>query len=87
MVKFIGTCVELSARHLEDYDVTEREITAKTFRKHVGPEVYRELERRLGYDKHLRLADDYAVSFGKGKWRGKPAVCLRWSSIHHIYLV
>ena len=79
--EFIGTCVNLRARDLYEYDDTERTIGYKTFLKHVGREIVDELDADFG----VPLRKDWAVSFGRGKWKGKPAVCLHHSSIHHLW--
>lgn len=85
MSEFIGTCGSLPPSQLDQFDDSARDITYRTFMKHLGSEVVREFESALGYGRHLRLKDDYHVSYQKGKWRGKPAVCCMWSSIHHIW--
>lgn len=84
MSEFIGRCDHLRCQDLEEYDDTERTITNRTFRKLVGREMYLELEQMTGYDRHLRLANDWHVSYGRGKWKGNPCACLHWSSYHHI---
>jgi hypothetical protein len=86
-VEFIGTCVGLRFRDLQAYDDSEREITYRTFRKHVGADVIREINENIGYPGPgvLTLASDYHVRYGKGKWKGKPAVCMHHSAIHHIW--
>jgi hypothetical protein len=93
--RYVGRCDQLRAEHLSDYDDSERVITAATFKRHLGVEAYRDLEIKLGYRSpsgriecpDLKLASDYAVSFGKGRWRGKPCVCCHWSAYHHIWLI
>lgn len=78
----------MRAKDLHDYDDTERSITYRTFVKHVGVETIRELNSALGYSgSKLSLKNDWAVSYGKGKWRGRPAVCMHHSSIHHIWTI
>jgi hypothetical protein len=88
-VTFVGTCVQLSAADLDDFDDSVRQITNRTFRKHLGPDLYREFEACLGYGREigLWLSRDYCVSYHKGRWKGKPAICCMWSSIHHIWLI
>jgi hypothetical protein len=81
MLHFIGTCVELQANDLDDFDSSAREISYKTFRKHVGPEIIRELNEAFS----VPVGKDWAVSFEKGKWKGKPAVCMHHSCIHHLW--
>lgn len=81
MPEFVGTCVHLSADDLHAYDDSEREITYHTFVKHLGRELIQEINRWSG----VPVGRDKHVSFGKGKWRGKPCVCLHHSAIHHIW--
>lgn len=97
MVEFVGTCVAFTLAELQAYDETERDITYRTFAKHVGPEVIREINCGEGigcarYDYEpgragLTLKQDWHVTFGKGKWKGKPAVGMHHSSIHHIWII
>lgn len=87
MIEFIGTCVHLPVHRLDEYDESSRDITHRTFRKHVGPEMATQINTEMGYGDcpRLSLATDWSVSFSKGKWRGKKAVCVMHSSIHHIW--
>jgi hypothetical protein len=84
-VTFIGTCVGLRCEDLNDYDDSSRDIGYATFLKHVGKDLIRELERDFGYKRPLTLKSDWHISYSKGKWKGKPAVCMMHSSIHHIW--
>jgi hypothetical protein len=79
--EFIGTCIGLEAKDLWDYDDSERKIKYLTFRKHVGREVVDELDARFG----VPLRRDWHVSFERGKWKGRPCVCLHHSAIHHLW--
>ena len=83
MKYFIGTCVGLRANDLDDFDNSARGITYQTFRKHVGMEVVKELNEAFSVPIHT----DWAVRFEKGKWKGKPAVCMHHSSIHHLWAI
>ena len=80
---FVGTCVTLPARELDKFDESSRDITYRTFAKHVGRAEIQELNKSFG----VPISRDWHVKFAKGKWRGKPAVCLFHSSIHHIYTI
>lgn len=85
---FIGTCVYLDANDLDEFDDSSIKITNRTFRKHLGKESYLKIEKELGYsDNWLRLANDWHVSYAKGKWKGKTAICLFHSHIHHIWTI
>jgi len=91
---FIGRCDALEAEDLHAYDDSSRDIQAATFRRIVGPSLYRQLESNLGYtdedgrpyNRGLSLATDWSVRFTAGKWRGKPAAVCHWSAYHHVYL-
>lgn len=83
MLYFIGTCVGLPATELDKFDDSARGITYRTFRKYVGKEIMDELNSNFGVPLHK----DWAVSFQIGKYRGKKAVCLYHSSIHHLWEV
>ena len=82
MITFLGTCIHLSPLILDEYDSSEKEISYKTFRKHLGKEIINELNLSFGVPLHK----DYAVSFGKGKINGKTAFCLHHSAIHHLWI-
>jgi len=61
-----------------------RQVTYSTFRKRcVG---LPEIERALGYDKHLRMENDCAVGFHKSKYRGARAFYFDHSRIEHIFV-
>lgn len=81
VAEFVGTCVSLKAEDLEAYDETEREITYRTFIRRVGTEVV------ASFGSHPPLKRDWHVHYGKGKWRGRPAVCLHHSRIHYIWII
>lgn len=81
MKHFIGTCVGLEAEDLEAFDDSAREITYKTFARHLGREGIREINRWAG----VAISKDWHVSFERGKWKGNPAVCLHHSGIHHLW--
>jgi hypothetical protein len=91
--QFVGRCDSLECQDLQDFDDSMQDITAGTMRKHLGSEMWKWIEGSLGYydengkpDSSLRLANDWAVGFEKGKWKGKPALCIRWSAYHHIFV-
>lgn len=85
MVTFIGTCVDLRVRDLNAYDDSARDITYRTFRKHVGGEVIDEIHQQTGGVPHI--SQDYGVTFSRGRWKGRPAACMMHSSIHHLWYI
>jgi hypothetical protein len=69
------------------YDA-EREVTFKTFSKHVD---WKPVAEDLGYivkagKRGLRLSRDRAVSFTRSKWKGQRCYAMEWSRIDHVFL-
>lgn len=65
-----------------------REITYRTFAKHVNVEA---LAKNMGYaygrqEQGLRLSADYAVHFFRSVIRGLPCYYMDWSRIEHIFM-
>lgn len=89
MFQFLGTCTELPASMTMQIVDDGREVTRKTFLKHVGLAKMREMEKRLGYKDHpsrgLMMANDYAVSYYRSKFRGRLIYYFCWSSIEFIF--
>lgn len=83
-VRFVGTCVSLGSYWLDRYDDSSKDISYKTFRKYVGGDIVREINENVGVPP---ISRDWAVSFSKGLWKGKKAVCMMHSAIHHIWLI
>lgn len=84
---FIGRCDSLRAKDLDNFDESSVPITNRTFRKYLGAEDYKQFEKVLGYGRGLRLSKDWHVSYSKGMWKGKPAICCFWSAYHHILII
>ena len=63
-----------------------RSITYQTFCKNVGIEAVKEFEQYHGYDRFLRLKDDWAVSFNKSKIFGKTCYFIKWSGIEYVWI-
>ena len=97
---FLTTCVNCPGPHAGDAinEMVEaaREITWRTFRKYVSPKALSRLPLLSSYHWGqgpakkgafgLRIQDDYAVSFHKSTFRGRPCVFLVHSSIEHIFV-
>ena len=80
-------CVSpLSLKELNFIIDNSREIKNATFKKKIGNENYKELENTLGYNRALRLHDDWAVSYFKSKKpNGVEVAYLRHSAIEYVY--
>lgn len=81
MLYFIGTCIGLPAEKLHEFDDSMRSITYRTFLKHVGKDIVKELNRSFS----VPLSRDWSVSFATGKYNGKKAICLFHSGVHHLW--
>jgi hypothetical protein len=60
-------------------------ITRRTFLRHVHPESRKQIEKDLGYDGDLHIANDWAVSYYKGKLFGRTVVWIYHSSIEYVF--
>lgn len=78
--------------HTEVEDLIElinnsRDITYRTFCKHVAREAREKLFADLGYDRDFPITADFHVEFRKGKYMNEfPAYYLKWSGIEFVYL-
>jgi hypothetical protein len=65
------------------------EISRRTFLRYVEPDNLRALERALNYEAHprrgLTMAGDWAVSYFRSTFRGRPCVYFVWSAIEHVF--
>lgn len=84
-----ATCVNATGREVDAYDETEREISVKHAMRRIGQSALREAfpfyEWRPGKQRDLRFKDDYHISAGVGIFRGRRAVVIHHSSIHHFF--
>ena len=87
---FAFSCVESSAETIHEIIDNSKEITRKTFLKHVDSFNFREKEKDLGYESHpkkgLTMAADWHVSYHKSKYKNRVVYYFRWSSIEFIFL-
>lgn len=70
---------------LRDMIDNAKDITRRTFLKHVDLDQLKETEANLGYDKHLRMKDDYHVSYHRSTLHGKRVYYFKWSGIEHVF--
>lgn len=84
-----ATCVTSCRRYIEEMEDAAREVSRRTFLKHVDPEDRLKLECILGYAKHpkhgLTMAADYAVRYYRAKFKGELCYYVDWSSIFYIF--
>jgi 8-oxo-dGTP pyrophosphatase MutT (NUDIX family)/GNAT superfamily N-acetyltransferase len=71
---------------LEEIIENAKEILITTFKKKIGDENFREFSAMLGYDKHLRIENDYHVSYYKSKdLNGDTVYYVKHSAIEYIF--
>jgi len=95
---FHTTCVNSTLALLEPMIETARQITWATFLRHVSIDEIKSMFP--GYSWHgehcdpntgkptigFHIKDDFAVTFYKSKYDGKPCYYLDWSGIEHIFI-
>lgn len=82
---YTTNCVSANGADITAMKDSSREITRKTFLKYIDKSHLDTLENDLGYDKHLRMSQDWHVSYYKGTYRGKPCVYFVWSAIEYVF--
>lgn len=82
-------CVDAHGASIHQMVDDSREITRRTFLKHVDHESLQALEQLLAYARHpsqgLTMAADWHVSYHKSRYRGKPCVYFVHSAIEYIF--
>lgn len=90
MYRYITNCVNSTAKAINDMVYNNsREIAWRTFRKHVSIEDLQYLFPYYSYggrDERLHIKDDWAVTFNKSTYKGKPCYYLVHSAIEYIFV-
>ncbi len=81
--EYLTCCVTSTARLIDSMVESARQITCKTFlaRVNIDVEAFGYVRRGAG----LKLCDDWAVSFHKSIYNGKPCYYMCHSAIEYIY--
>jgi hypothetical protein len=89
---FHTTCVDSDGPSINAMNASAVPLSYATLRKHLGSALV-EVEERLNYDvgrarprNSLRMKNDWAVSYWRSTYQGKPCFFFRWSMIEHIFL-
>ncbi len=93
MKQFLRDCVSWPLSEVNDLnDMIEqnRQISLRTFRKHVDREQLDMIERQLGYvtrpwEKGLRMCNDHHVSYHASQLNSSPVVYIRHSAIEYVF--
>lgn len=84
--RYETNCVNSDACSINDMVERARRISSRTFRSELGQVLYHWLETLLGYERcAVRLDRDYAVTFHRSTYRGKPCVYVEHSRIEYIF--
>lgn len=75
-------CVNADGESITDMIDKTREITARTFFKHIS---LKEVSTLLGYDRHFPIKNDYHVSYYKSVFKNEPCYYLTHSAIEYIW--
>lgn len=89
-MKFETTCVLCGdGAAINQMVETSRDISRRTFLRHVNMDSFREIENDLGYARTARdgltMAKDWHVTYHKSTWRGRQCVFFVWSAIEYIF--
>jgi hypothetical protein len=89
MYYFAFNCTQSNANTINKIIDNSREITRKTFLKHVNSENLKQLELSLGYAAHhtqgLTMAGECHVSYYKSKHKNKTVYYFSHSSIEYVF--
>jgi hypothetical protein len=80
--KLFTTCVQSTARLIDEMVDNAQEVTYSTVAKHCDLSYFTEMYHGCP---ELSLATDYAVSFYKSTYQGKPCYYVDHSCIEHVY--
>lgn len=88
-MQYVTNCTSAYGPHVTAMCDAAREISRRTFLKHVDRSSLAELSLHLGYAAHprqgLTMAGDYHVRYAKSRYRGRPCVFLTWSAIEYVF--
>lgn len=83
--RFVTSCLGSTFEDIGALVASEREVTMGTFRAAIGPQQWAWIQRELGYDRYVPIANAYGVQYYKGVFRGVPAYFVRWSAIEYVF--
>ena len=87
---FVTSCVSAKGEDIDEMNRAARDVTYRTMLKHVG-DAFIEAQEQCGYDVRnqrthgLFMKNDWAVSYHRSTYQGKPCFFFRWSHIEHIF--
>lgn len=91
--QLITTCINARGEDIDEMNRAARDITYDTMRRIVG-DAFINAQRELNYDVPgtrgrgrigLTMRSDWAVSYHRSTYQGRPCLFFRWSHIEHIF--
>lgn len=91
--RFETTCVSARGEDINAMTRAAKEVSYRTMLKHVGADAFLEVQKQLGYDVPghgerigLTMKKDWAVSYHRSTYQGRPCFYFVWSHIEHIFV-
>ena len=90
-MRFFSDCVSWNPSDVHvpgglcDLIDSRRQVTRRTFLRHVDRGQLADLESALGYDSGFRMASDWHVEYFRSKHHGVRVYGFRWSGIEHVF--
>ena len=87
--QYVTNCVNSDGPSITAMVDDARDITRRTFLKHVDRAELRDVETQLSYVQHpshgLTMAGDFHVSYHRSKYHGAPCVFFTYSAIEYVF--
>jgi len=88
--RYHTNCVNSTASAIQNMVDDSKEISRKTFLKHVDKDDLEVLSQDLGYALHhsqgLTMSRDWHIKYYKAEYKGKPCYYFIWSAIEYIFI-
>lgn len=82
-MKYITCCIHSTAELINAMTDRAKKITYRTFKKYADG--LDEVAETMGYGPWLKLKNDWAVSFYRSEYDGRPCVYMSHSAIEYIW--
>jgi len=87
--RFVTTCVNSTGPAIREMLNSSKNVTRRTFLRHVDRKDMLKQEAACGYSQHpkqgLTMAADRHVSYSVGKYQGQPCAFFTWSAIEYVF--
>lgn len=90
---FETTCISADGDDIIEMRRSAKEVGYRTMLKHVGAEEFLAVQHQIGYDvpgrgerTGLTMKRDWAVTYYRSTYQGRPCFYFVWSHIEHIFV-